>query len=375
MLDAAFNDLIGKIYDAAIEPALWHEAIEQMRRRFEFEIAMLGVVPLSGARSIVQVACNVKPPFAETVHDYAQYIPELWGGPEAIAKLPREEPILQSLIPGYEKRGGNPFYEEWCVPQSLEDQVAIGFGNDYNMVANLGLGVHAKRAPFTDDEFDELRLLAPHLSRAVRISHVLDFSVDTTSTFRAAFDAIASGAVLVDRDLRIIHANRAADEMLRLADPIRSTMGQLKLVRELVPGQLAAAVAAVSDEAELGRRGIGIPARRRDETTVAVHVMPLERRHSRAGIEAGAVAAVFVADAAQQSFAGVEAITLLCGLTPAESRVLNLVVKGRSSRQAAAELGIAPSTLRTHLLRVFDKTGRHNRSGLVGLAHEVRPPV
>ncbi|MEP7241874.1 MAG: PAS domain-containing protein [Devosia sp.] len=318
MLDAAFNDLIGRIYDAAIEPAIWHEAIESVRQRFEFEIAMLGVIKLPEGTAAVQVACNVKPPFAETIFEYTPDIPELWGGPAGMARLPFEEPILHSRVPSYRKHPGNRFYEEWCRPQSLVDEVVIWFGADRGMVANLGLGIHRERGVVAEEEFDQLRLLAPHLCRAVKISRVLDFAVDTTSTFRAAFDAIGSGALLVDRDLKIVHANRAAEEMLRLGDPIRSTVGQLELVREVLPGQLASAVAAASNESDLGRRGIGIPARRRDDTSVAMHVMPLERRSNRAGIELGAVAAVFVADAAQQSYTGANAVTLLYGLTPAE---------------------------------------------------------
>jgi DNA-binding CsgD family transcriptional regulator len=103
--------------------------------------------------------------------------------------------------------------------------------------------------------------------------------------------------------------------------------------------------------------------------------MPLERRSSRAGLPLEAVAAVFIADGSGPISAPRDAVMLLYGLTPAEARVFELVVAGRSSPEIAAELGIAASTVRTHLLRVFDKTGRHRRTELVRLAGEIRVPI
>jgi DNA-binding CsgD family transcriptional regulator len=57
-----------------------------------------------------------------------------------------------------------------------------------------------------------------------------------------------------------------------------------------------------------------------------------------------------------------------------EARVFELIVKGHTTKEIAAALSIAPSTLKTHTLRLFDKTGRRRRSELVRLAAQVRPP-
>ena len=103
--------------------------------------------------------------------------------------------------------------------------------------------------------------------------------------------------------------------------------------------------------------------------------MPLERRTVATGVEQGATAAVFVADGGAPWTAATDAVAMLHELTPAEARVFELVVAGRSSQDIAGELGIATSTVRTHLLRVFDKTGQHSRAGLVRLAGEIRLPV
>ena len=57
-------------------------------------------------------------------------------------------------------------------------------------------------------------------------------------------------------------------------------------------------------------------------------------------------------------------------LTPRETDVLRLVAAGHGNRQIAVQLGIGESTVKTHLLRVYDKLGVDSRTRAVTLALE-----
>lgn len=57
-------------------------------------------------------------------------------------------------------------------------------------------------------------------------------------------------------------------------------------------------------------------------------------------------------------------------LTARETEVLRLVGTGHSNKQVAAALGIGESTVKTHLLKVFDKLGVADRTRAVTLAME-----
>ena len=57
-------------------------------------------------------------------------------------------------------------------------------------------------------------------------------------------------------------------------------------------------------------------------------------------------------------------------LTPREVDVLRLVASGHSNKQIATALGIGESTVKTHLLKVFDKLGVADRTRAVTLAME-----
>ncbi|MGZ4372501.1 MAG: helix-turn-helix transcriptional regulator, partial [Gaiellaceae bacterium] len=58
----------------------------------------------------------------------------------------------------------------------------------------------------------------------------------------------------------------------------------------------------------------------------------------------------------------------LAALTPREREILHWVARGKSNREIAAVLYLAPGTIRKHLDNVYDKLGVSNRAGAVGRA-------
>jgi len=58
----------------------------------------------------------------------------------------------------------------------------------------------------------------------------------------------------------------------------------------------------------------------------------------------------------------------LTALTPREREILLWVARGKSNREIAAVLYLAPGTIRKHLDNVYDKLGVSNRAGAVGYA-------
>ncbi len=372
MYNESFNDLVGGLYDAVIDPRLWTPAIETIRTRFGFAIAILGVLRMPAEEIMISVSCNVADEYYRRIGDYAGDISEMWGGIAGMSRFPMEEPIIHTAAMPPERYLHNPYYVEWCKPQGLTDQAVLLLGNDSTMVATLGLGRHESAPRIGEAELQGLRILAPHLRRAVTISRLLDRSMNEASTFEAALAAMSAGAVIVDADMAILHANTAANEMLRVADPIRSLGGRLELRVELVPGQLEEAVrAAAGRETELRRRGIGIPTRRRDGLPLIVHIMPLQQRSIRPGTGPRAVAAVFIAESGAAAALPIDAISMLFELTPAEARIFELAVAGHSTREISDELAVASTTVKTHLASLYGKTGRHRRSDLIKLAEDM----
>ena len=66
--------------------------------------------------------------------------------------------------------------------------------------------------------------------------------------------------------------------------------------------------------------------------------------------------------------------TDLYQLSPAQTRVAELLLEGLSLQDIGDRLGIKESTIKTHLARVFDKTGVRNQPTLVAKLLGIGPP-
>ena len=62
-----------------------------------------------------------------------------------------------------------------------------------------------------------------------------------------------------------------------------------------------------------------------------------------------------------------EVLRRIYGLTRAESQVAMRVLNGDGLAPIAEELSVSLTTVRTHLQRIFDKTGTHRQAELVRL--------
>jgi len=90
-----------------------------------------------------------------------------------------------------------------------------------------------------------------------------------------------------------------------------------------------------------------------------------ERR--RAGVAYAATAAVFVRKAAMESPSAPEVIARTYKLTPTELRVLLAIVDVGGVPEVASALGVSDTTVKTHVGRLFEKTGGTRQADLVKL--------
>lgn len=366
------SDLIGLIYDCVIDPGRWQRAMDTLRESLGFATAEIAVLRLPDGEPLMAATSGIALEHLQGFQEArAAGTIALWGGPERVQAYPLAEPIVLSQAMGRESLVGNPLHEQFGKPLGLSDSVSMALVRDATGIAGVGLGWHTERGEISDAHIAPLRLLAPHLRRAVTILRLLDVQQLALSSFAQALDALASAVLLVDSTLAIVHANAAAETLLAARDAMAADTGRvLHLATPASQAALADAVARMArGSTTFGQRGIGIPAPRHNGgAPLVAHVLPLQAGQLRSGVSQRAVAAVFIADAAVPMAMPAQALALLYDLTPAEVRVFELIAQGHTPAEAATHLGLAPSTIKTHLLRVFDKTGCRRQADSVRLA-------
>ena len=113
-----------------------------------------------------------------------------------------------------------------------------------------------------------------------------------------------------------------------------------------------------------------------DGERYVAHFLPLTAAaRGVTGAAYKSVAALFVRKVAME-LAGSELIARSFDLTPAELRVMVSIVDVGGVPETATALGVAESTVKTHLHRVFAKTGASRQADLVKIAAGFsNPPV
>jgi DNA-binding CsgD family transcriptional regulator len=370
------SDIIGSIYDCVLDPGNWVATLESITREFTFTNAALGVVPLYGGAHVLNKTVGFDPEWLEIGPSYAPESVALWGGAEGAQQYPLDEPIIASQIPGYADRHNNRYFRDILEPRGFHEAALIMIAREPAAVGYVTFNRHRTDGDIGEREVTGLRLLGPHFRRAVTISSLFDLKAIEAASFAAVLDGFAFGVLLVDEQLGIVHANPVANQMLADRDPLVAQGGTLALRDEPATAALLRAVRQAGlDAAGLGVRGIGIPARRAEGDPCVVHVMPLRPGPLRSSFGQRATAALFVAPATATARMPSEALALLYDLTPAETRILEMIVAGKTQSAIAIGLGIAPSTVKTHLLRLFDKTGCKRQVDLVRLAAGLTLPV
>lgn len=364
---AWLSETIGEIYDCAIDPTRWQETLAKICDRLSFYSGALGILSLRPKVDPISVHYRIDDERLATLDSYRSDSIEIWGGPERLQSYPLEEPFTISEIRPPSEWSRFAYFREILEPRGIIDGVSIALARTPELIGYLGLDRHASNGPVREEDVEPLRLLAPHLRRAVTIGDLFDLKAVEATTFRSVIDGMSAGVVLVDDTLGIVRTNPVADAMLASGDVIQRTQGRLTARGDVADGALRAAVrSAATNETGIGRRGIGIPAAARDGSPAVMHVLPLARGELRAGLVQRAVAAIFVVPGTTPH-APIDAIATLYDLTPAEGQILASIGRGTSVDDTAEALGIARSTARTHLLRVFAKTGCSRQAELVAL--------
>lgn len=57
------------------------------------------------------------------------------------------------------------------------------------------------------------------------------------------------------------------------------------------------------------------------------------------------------------------------GLTQREAEILGLIARGLTNPEIAARLFLSSHTIKTHISRIFAKTGSRDRAAAIGYAH------
>ena len=279
-----------------------------------------------------------------------------------VGKLVRSDDILPLT-----ELQRSALYDEVFRPQDVAHICMVPLAAKHDFQVGFSMCRSERRGPF---EADALRLcsqLFPHLRRSLLLGFRLDGYKALQRAEIHALDRLSVGIILLDRAAKVVLANVAARAMTADDGPLRLRNSILTAVSPTHSQRLDRLIQAALCGVPVGTMSIPHPLDGRLLTVLASSIR--SRDIDRFGCLGARDAAAMLSahDPARPLEIPAEWIMDAYGLTPAEARVAMCAASGASMPETARRLNISPNTVKTHLRRVFAKTGARRQSELAGL--------
>jgi DNA-binding CsgD family transcriptional regulator len=370
------SNLITQIYDCALEPSGWQKTISDLHILLGYSNAAMVLTELPSGGIASHITAGVPEPFLSTMQNYGDEVLKHWGGPFTMANLPLDEPAVLTRVNPTNSVYENRYYREWAEPQGLIDVLAIGLIRDVSMLGSIGMGRHQKAGPITDHDIASARIFVPHLQRAIAISRVFEMKSQQADMFGEVLDTISTPAIIVDDCLTVLYANVAAAAILARGDPLCQMAGRLRISKCNSKISLPESITDAKNifRARAGT-GAGLALKDAAGHVYMLHVLPLKNSRFGQNFSERSQLVLFLAGYLRPDKMNRTAAAKAYDFTKAEARIFHMIGSGASVASVAALLGIKASTVRTHLIHIFEKTGLHRQSDIVRLCNDLAGPA
>lgn len=361
-VDAGILDVIELAYQAASEPELWAQVLE-------------GVADLlDGDKSIMLRAR------AESPAD----LPSARFDPEVVRLYFQSFEAINPIQAGIDRADGVGY----LVDQVSTDQSWVAknelTGSDFHdqfmrpagfrgvlMIPLPSIGMINVMRPQHAEEFERAELAAGQalqgpLRRAGQLGRRLGAKRRVGEALAQLAERASGPVILVDVQGRIVHANPAAEALIRSGDGVHSTALGLRAATPDASRRLSRLIGQAASAAQAGMDASGVMAlpRPSGRRALAALVGPV---HAEPGAGAERLALISIIDPEQPVVASQDRLRELFGLTPAEVKVVAELAAGYETRAVAQRLGLSLHTVRVLLARAMAKTDVHRQSELMSL--------
>jgi len=359
--------LIHGLYEASVDPNSWPSVLEDFCAVFHAAASVFASYDFASGTVRRYHSVGIQADFLESYSNcVANCAP--WAEQEPNLRTPGVVAIGSQLISA-DRLAKTSFYTDWLAPQGLLHSIRGIVHREDREIWSLSLARSESVPDFADEDTNSLASLMPHVLRSFQLGRRLNDQEALNDAAMAALDHMPIGVALVEPDGKILATNRLAEEITAEGDGLAvgpsglyaKNNGERIQLQELI-------TSAVATTRYKGSAPGGIISVSRESglRPFSVRVSPVRNPDALLGVRRGA-AAILIGDPERRADPDPAQLVSLYQLTPAEARLAARLAFGGRLDEAAESLGIKYETARTHLKRVFSKTGTDRQSDLVHL--------
>jgi DNA-binding CsgD family transcriptional regulator/PAS domain-containing protein len=355
-------ETIDLLYEAAIDPARWPDALDRLARATGgVGTAMIPITPQNIAGLVVSPALQ---------EANAEYEKEWWQHDTRVLRIFSRRltggVCCEAELFSDDEVARDPLRQEFLRSWGIGTFAAQLVQPLPNFVVAFSVQRALARGHFEGRELATLGLLGKHAARALLLSTHLAAARSVEGALAEALEHFQSGAIIVDRAMRVLHANKAAEAMIGKGLSIQdgqlaasAPAEQARFQRFLLGALTKEANRYEAEPMALSRPAGGKP--------LIMQAVPVERGLPDWQLPEGASALLLIVDPDARGAPALEKALMLLGLTPSEARLAVRMGTGSSRREAADTLGISIWTASDAIKRIYAKLDISSQSALVRL--------
>jgi DNA-binding CsgD family transcriptional regulator len=378
---ARYDDLVHRIYDAALEPSQWPDALAGIAKACGGNRSAVFTPLHDPGRGGLALAHNLPPivverwahksrqddPYAQVAFSKGLFLDgAAWSGDTLVSHA--------DLV-------RTAFYRDLFEPMDVAHVCAgvVFDGVDAHKVPTAMTVYRSERdAAFDPPQVDVLRRLVLHVSRALGVMfHLRDSQFQVAAT-QAALDRLSAGVVLLAGHGGVQFCNSAALRQLQAADTVLlraggPPQGDRLVLAPRLHGQeadfqqaLRAALSPLAGTPGHFSNALLLPDAAGKPICV-LHIAPLGRASALAVGSAAPQAIVFLYDLAAAAKVPPAMLSALFDFTPAEARAAQQMLQGGSAEAMAQRLGVTVNTFKSQLKAAYAKSGTHRQADFLKL--------
>lgn len=365
MNEATYDRLIKLIYEAALEPLHWQNALIELADALQADAFHLLGWDVQINSDVIGVMSEY-PCSSTALESYQRYYGKIDPRRRLAASLQPGQAIAchQHFDESFVRR--SEFFQDYLGYYGLRYSMGGCLHRDDKLDVQLGLVRISERGPFSAKEQRLLVRLMPHFGRAVQLMLRGETLARQSEISQFGADFLPFAVIALDRFGRPVHCNCYAETLLRAGRILTLRGGRLRAVNARQNEQLSIAFKLTQNTSHPNHLLLSSSTMDgvQERFSLALINSP---RHGPFAMHNQTVVLCLIAPLGTRRIATALQLTKIFSLTAAEARLARALAHGMRLEDYAIEHSVRLPTVKSQLRSVFAKTNTARQAELVQL--------
>lgn len=360
-----YQGIISDIYDAALDPHKWNAVLKKIALMLKAESAYMRTIKTKSNNVILSYNYNKDLDWLQTYKDYYIHKDPWLNG---TLKAKKTFIACTHHLLTDKKYETMEYYRGFVAPQNIHYGVGGKIIIEKDISSYLAFNRDRKRQGFEDEYLETLKLLTPHMQKALLINEKTRNLEIEKNSFSDSLNLINSSLILVNKSGQVLFINPQAEQFITQQSSIRIKNNHLIISSSIDHKNLGKLIQQATDTCSSLQQGGGMCFT--DPVTlspISILACPINPDMVHVDTQSNENVLLVLSTDQQQKLLPTELLAALYKFTPSEARLAAYLCQGLTLDEISEKIELSRNTLKSQLRSCFTKTGVSRQAELIRL--------